>query len=122
MHPAVFVLDGNFLPPLTRARNDDAHFLPKFPGRNRRLVPIADFAIRPCSSDRMERNHPQRDWSIAKGRDPPPLMTAIGPVEPRPVHKETFVFKSGGKRRFSTFPFPPAPSAVKGRNLRNQQA
>src|SRR5207245_9505769 len=56
---AVLVLHGHFLPPFSRAGDADSNFFPKFSRRNRRLVPIAVFAVRPGGYDRMERNHPE---------------------------------------------------------------
>src|ERR1039458_9731671 len=44
---AMFILDYHFLPPLPLARNDNAHLFLEVPCRNRRLVPIVNFAIGP---------------------------------------------------------------------------
>src|SRR6266550_477852 len=45
LDPAIFVLLGYFPPLLSRARNDNCDFFLKVFGRNRPLVPIANFAI-----------------------------------------------------------------------------
>src|SRR5207302_10606481 len=57
---ALLILFGNFPPSLASARDDDANLFPKFPGGNRRLVPIANFAVSHGRHDRMERNQAER--------------------------------------------------------------
>src|SRR5437870_3176271 len=54
---ALLILFGNFPPSLASARDDDANLFPQFPGGNRRLVPIANFAVGPGGNDRRKGNH-----------------------------------------------------------------
>ena len=74
------------------------HLALKVAGRNRPLVPSADFAARKSGDTRVKRNHAECARGMLESVEDVPLVPVRGPVEPGAIHEQAPVPEPYGKR------------------------